>query len=103
MDWDLCLLRVQDLELKEVTDGFLVHQHDRDRVHYLNPTAAFVMEICDGTRRASELPDLVAEAFQLDAPPIEDVAACLAALLNEGLIVGAELPPGDRNQGLNLF
>lgn len=96
MDWDLCPLRVPDVELNEVTDGFLVHQPDRDRVHYLNPTAAFVLEICDGTRRASELPELVAEAFQLGAPPVDDVAACLTLLLDEGLVVGAELPAGKR-------
>jgi hypothetical protein len=31
--------RAAGVELSEVTDGFLVYQPDRDRVHYLNPTA----------------------------------------------------------------
>jgi hypothetical protein len=88
MDWDLRPLRVQDLELNAVTDGFVVSRPDHDRIHFLNPTAAFILEICDGTLRARDLPELVAAAFQLESPPVDDVETCLTSLLTEGLVVG---------------
>lgn len=92
MDWDACLRRAPELEINEVTDGFLVYQRDRDRLHFLNGTAALVLESCDGTLAARELPRLVAAAFELDAPPVDDVAACLTALLGEGLLLDKAIP-----------
>jgi hypothetical protein len=92
MDWDAYLQRAPELEINEVTDGFLVYQRDRDRLHFLNATATLVLESCDGTLAAGELPQLVAAAFQLDAPPVDDVAACLRALLREGLLIGQGIP-----------
>jgi hypothetical protein len=89
MDWDFRPLRVQDFELSAVTDGFVVSRPDHDRIHFLNPTAAFILEICDGNLQARELPDLVAAAFQLESPPVGDVETCLTSLLKEGLVVRA--------------
>jgi hypothetical protein len=92
MDWDARPQRAPQLEIHEVTDGFLVYQRDRDRVHFLNATATLVLESCDGTLAAAELPPLVAAAFALDAPPVDDVAACLTALLREGLLIVENIP-----------
>jgi Coenzyme PQQ synthesis protein D (PqqD) len=86
MDWDLCLQRAPDIEITEVVDGFVVQRRDHDRLHFLNPTAAFMLESCDGNLPASALPDLVAAAFQLDQPPLDDVETCLSTLLKEGLL-----------------
>jgi len=87
MDWDLRLQRAPGLEINEAADGFLVIQPDRDRLHNLNPSALLVLESCDGTRRVGDLPALIADAFGLAAPPSDDVAACVANLLREGLLV----------------
>jgi len=95
MDWDLRLNRAPDLEVTEVIDGFVVHRRDHDRVHFLNPTAALVLESCDGSLRAGELPGLVAAVFQLEHPPVDDVETCLTALLKEGLLVGSAFPSAD--------
>lgn len=86
IDWSMRPRRAAGVELSEVTDGFLVYQHDRDRVHYLNATAALLLEICDGSLPASDLPPFLAAAFSLPAPPRDEVAACLAQLLAEGLL-----------------
>ena len=56
MDWDARFARAPGLEINEVTDGFLVYQRDRDRVHFLNATATLVLESCDGRLTAAELP-----------------------------------------------
>jgi Coenzyme PQQ synthesis protein D (PqqD) len=76
-----------DLEVNEVADGYIVYQPDRDRVHYLNQTAALVLELCNGRNAEADLPELLQLAWDLPTPPVEDVAECLEALRKEGLII----------------
>ena len=73
-------------------DGFVVYDPARDRLHFLNGTAAFVLESCDGTTPVGDLPPLVAAAFRLDAEPLDEVDACLRRLLAEGLLVEPASP-----------
>ena len=46
---------------------------DRDRVHYLNGTAAVVFLFCDGTHDAEDIAGLVAKAYDLDDAPSDEV------------------------------
>jgi coenzyme PQQ synthesis protein D (PqqD) len=85
-DWRMRPRRAANVELSEVTDGYLVYQPERDRVHYLNPTAALILQICDGGLTAEDLPDFLASSFSLAEPPRDEVAACLRKLLGEGLL-----------------
>ena len=75
----------EGLEVDEVEDGFVIFQPERDRVHYLNPTASLILELCDGTLTAAQIAELVAETFDLAAPPDEEVNEALATLEAEGL------------------
>ena len=86
MDWNSRPRQASELEITEVVDGFVVQRHGEDRLHFLNATAAFILEICDGSLTAGELPDLVAAAFELEASPRDDIAACLERLQREGLL-----------------
>ncbi len=79
-------LMAPNLEINEVADGYIVYQPDRDRVHYLNQTAALLLELCNGQNAEADLPELVRSAWDLAAPPSEEVAECLEALRKEGLI-----------------
>jgi hypothetical protein len=56
MDWNICLERAPGIEIREAPDGLVVYDAGRDRLHYLNPTAALLLESCDGTLPAIELP-----------------------------------------------
>jgi hypothetical protein len=87
MDWQIRFARAPGMEIREAPDGFVVYDPARDRVHYLNRTAALLLESCDGRVAAVELAALLAAAFKLDASPTGDVEACVAALLDEGLLV----------------
>ena len=87
--------RADSLEVREVPDGFVVYDAARDRLHYLNGTAAFVLESCDGSTPVEALPPLVAAAFGLDADPVDEVVACVQRLLAEGLLVPAAHPGGE--------
>jgi hypothetical protein len=88
MDWDMRAQRAPDIEIREVTDGFVAYDPARDRVHFLNLTATMLLESCDGSMPARELPELIAAAFGLAAPPVAEVENCLAKLLDEGLLIG---------------
>jgi hypothetical protein len=81
-----CPKRAEGIEVNEVTDGCIVHQPDRGRVHYLNNTAAIVLELCNGQTPAAEMPRLIQRAFELKASPAEEVDECLQTLRREALI-----------------
>jgi hypothetical protein len=89
MDWELRPRQAPGLEITEVVGGFVVQKRDGDRLHFLNPTAAFILQICDGGIRADEMPELLASAFALERIPRDDVETCLTALLREGLLLDA--------------
>lgn len=78
--------RVESVELVEQDDGLVAFLPDRARVHFLNPTGALVLELCDGVRTDEEIVALVQELFALPAPPTDEVRALLAQALDEGLI-----------------
>jgi len=86
MNWDACPQVSEGIEVNKVADGYIVYQPDRDRVHYLNQTAVLLLELCDGKTRAGDLAGLVKAAYDLAAPPTDEVSACLAKLLEEGLV-----------------
>ena len=77
---------VSGLDVHEVDDGFVVFDASTDRVHYLNPTATVVFSFCDGTRTTGEIAELVGSAWDLEAPPVDDVVACVAQLRDEGVL-----------------
>jgi PqqD family protein of HPr-rel-A system len=78
--------RTDGLEIDDVEDGFMVYQPDRARVHYLNPSAKLILEMCDGTLTAAQIAELISDAFDLPAQPRQEVDDALAKLEAEGLI-----------------
>ena len=77
---------VPGLEVHEAEDGFVIYDESTDRVHHLNNSAAVILHLCDGEHDAAGVAALVAEAFNLDAPPLEDTEATLETLAAQGLI-----------------
>ena len=86
MDWMRVPRRVDGIEVNEVADGYIVYQPAQDRVHYLNRTAVLVLEMCNGRLAAGQIPGLLKEAYDLAEAPTEEVATCLAKLIEEGLV-----------------
>ena len=72
-------------EVDEVEDGFVVHQPDRERVHYLNHTAALVLELCTGRLTPAQIAAAVQQAFDLPEPPLGEVEETLAKFRTEAL------------------
>lgn len=79
-------VRVDGIEVNEVADGFVVYDPERDRVHYLNHTAALLLELCTGEHTEDDLASLLATMYELPTPPAIEVQECLAQLREEGLV-----------------
>jgi hypothetical protein len=73
-------------ELNPAPDGYVIYQAARERVHFLNPTAAIVFELCLAGKSTREVEDVLQEAFGLAERPTESVRDCIRSLLEEGLI-----------------
>ena len=78
--------RAHPLDISEVPDGYMITVQKTGRVHYLNPVAAIIFELCDERHAASEMADLLKREFALDSVPHAQVASCLATLVSEGLV-----------------
>jgi hypothetical protein len=81
-----CPKQVEGLEIHEVADGYVVYQHDRDRVHYLNKTAALILELCNERNSKQQIGELLQQAFDLPELPEEDFRKTMDSLVNEGLV-----------------
>ncbi len=66
------------------SDGFVVYHQPQDQVHYLNRTAAVVLELCDGERDLEEIVIEVSKLFNVDENACKsDVGTCVESLLGE--------------------
>ena len=74
------------LDIGPAEDGFIVYQPDLDRVHFLNHSAALVLELCTGRNSAREIAVLVQGAYALPEPPFAMVDETVANLNEQGLL-----------------
>jgi hypothetical protein len=75
------------LEIHETDDGMIVFQESTDRVHHLNPTAAVILQLCDGSRDVAAISAALAEAFGLSESPLDETHAGIEELSREGMIL----------------
>jgi Coenzyme PQQ synthesis protein D (PqqD) len=79
-------LALEGVEVVPTADGYVVYDEQRDRVHYLNHTAALVLEFCTGENSAEEIVEMLQLAYDLPEPPQVETLECLTRLRAEGLI-----------------
>ena len=83
---DATYARTPGCEISHMPDGFVVYQAEKDKVHYLNPTAAMIYELCDAKLTASGIAAYLQRTFSLSEPPTAEVADCIDSLVKQGLI-----------------
>jgi hypothetical protein len=82
-------LRAKGLDINPVADGYVVYDPGTDLVHYLNHTAAMVLEMCTGDDTADDIAAFLTEVFG-SAPDVGSaVAACIDQLRDLGLVLPA--------------
>ena len=77
---------VAGLEISEVPDGRVIYQSDTQRVHYLNPTALVVFELCADRLTVGAIATFLRDAYQLPAPAAAEVRSCIEALIKENVV-----------------
>jgi hypothetical protein len=78
--------RAAGLDVNELDDGLIVFREAADTVHHLNHTAAFVLELCDGSRTSTDIAALLGEAYGLPELPVAQAEECIRSLSDQGLI-----------------
>ena len=76
----------EGLEITHAPDGCVVYDAAAEKVHYLNPTAGVVYELCDGVNIAARDQRFPRPAYGLDQEPIEATRDCLKTLIEQGLV-----------------
>lgn len=79
--------RPAGLEPVPTEDGYIIYEQANDRIHYLNPVAALIFELCSGSNSPSEIAQLVRETFGLTDLPVSEVDEALNKMKSEGLLV----------------
>ncbi len=80
------LRQVDDLEINQVEDGFVIYDVGRDRVHFLNHTAVLVLGLCNGRHTAAEIPEIVSGFYGLEESPESAISDILERFIEEGLV-----------------
>jgi len=78
--------QAEGLEIYPEADGCVVYQPQRDKVHFLNHTAVFLLELCDGEHGVGEIGEIFRETFKPAEDPGEAVAAILKQFSDEELV-----------------
>jgi hypothetical protein len=86
MDWDRAYTRAPNLEIHSVSDGYVIYQPERDRIHYLNHTSVIVLELCNGGTTAREIAAFLKDAYNLSELPTSDVEECFTKLCAEQMV-----------------
>ena len=74
------------LEIDQVEDGFIIYHPARDTVHFLNPSAVVILELCNGKHEVGEIAAIVRKAYGLQDTPEREILDTLIKFLNEGLV-----------------
>ena len=85
-DLDQVFTVAEGLEITHAPDGYVIYDAAAEKVHYLNPTAGVVYELCDGANSAHAIASFLKTAYGLDAAPLDSVRDCLVSLLEQGLV-----------------
>jgi hypothetical protein len=86
--------RSADAATAPVGDSLLVYDGSRETAHLLNPTAAAIWRLVDGTRGPAAIADAVARQFATEPEAIsDDVRAVLENLVDLGVITANGASP----------
>ena len=80
------LSQTEGLDVHETEDGLVVYDAGRDRVHYLNETAAAIFVLAEPGVTVAGLAEALASLWGLDERPTDEVERCVAQLLDEGVL-----------------
>jgi len=91
--------QITGVEFEEAVDGLVGYQGVEGNVCYLNPSAALILSLCNGSLSVEQIAAVVAKAFSLQNLPIDDVERSLNELKKAALIEWASCEQGILEEG----
>jgi len=82
--------------LSPVENGYVAYDPASDKLHQLNPMAALLAELCDGTRSAEEIHNLVRPLLPPDRT--DAVERWVEEGMKSGLLVSSDAAPGTHRE-----
>ena len=79
--------RVNNLDISAAEEGCIISRAGCDRIYFVNPTAALILELCTGESSTEQIAELVKQAYNLPQAPVEDTREVLKQLEAEGLLL----------------
>jgi predicted TPR repeat methyltransferase len=73
--------------LTPVIEGYVAYSTANDRLYYLNPVAALIVELCNGQRSVEKIQSLVAPLLSEGGQ--SEVASWIANAIQEGLLINS--------------
>ena len=84
---DFCPKTRRQLLFREMDDGAVVYEAGTEKVHTLNPSAAYIWALCNGNYNVQQISTQIRRDFaSLDAHPEEEVQNILASFDHLGLL-----------------
>jgi hypothetical protein len=85
-DSDAIYAQTPGCEVSHMPDGFVVYQAKEEKVHYLNPTASMIYELCGSKLTVAGIAAYLQKSFSLPEPPMAEVVHCIDTLVAQRLI-----------------
>ena len=75
------------LQINHLEDGCVVYHPEQERVHFLNQTAAAVLDLCDGHHGFEDIEARLADRFDLREPGRNLAGDIIQRFIGEGLVM----------------
>lgn len=77
----------QEILIKRLNDGAILYEPEKDKIHTLNKTAAYIWTLCDGVTTVGEIIEQIKIEFrEFETKPDAAVKKALTQLNTKGLI-----------------
>jgi predicted TPR repeat methyltransferase len=86
------------IRLAAVDDGYIAYDSDHDSVHHLNPTAALILELCNGRRFPEEIAAILARTLADPCSGTEEIGAWLSEAADRGLLTADPFSPAEATE-----
>lgn len=74
------------IEVAEQDGGVVLYKPEREQAHYLNHTAALVLELCTGENSTAEIARLLQDTYGLATIPQKDIETIVRQMSKLGLV-----------------
>lgn len=78
--------KINSLSINETKDGYVIYDKKKDKVHFLNNTAVFVLELCTGEFSTEQIAELMQKSYSLKKDPIKGVTNIIEEFKNQRLL-----------------